>query len=42
VGRIDGMLNYYMHIPNPEELPDEVWAVKWQMLKEIRKLEAKK
>jgi hypothetical protein len=35
------MLQYYMHIPHPEDLPDEVWAGKYEILKHIRERESK-
>lgn len=36
------MLQYYLGIPNPEELSDEEWAAKFVQLKEIRKQEKNK
>lgn len=33
------MLQYYLHIPDPDLLSDEEWAAKIIQLKEIRKLE---
>ena len=38
----DAMLSYYMGIPNPEELSDEAWALKFKCLQEIRKKEARR
>lgn len=35
------MLQYYLGIADPGELPDEVWAQKFAQLKDIRQREAK-
>ena len=37
---IDTQLQYYLGIKCPEELPDEIWAQKFEMLREIRKQES--
>ena len=34
------MLRYYLHIPDPEQLEDEVWAEMYKQLEDIRKREA--
>jgi hypothetical protein len=33
------MLQYYLHIQQPEELSDEEWAAKFRLLEYIRKKE---
>lgn len=38
---IDGMLNYYMSIPDPDELSDEAYAEKFAVLEKIRTEERK-
>jgi hypothetical protein len=35
----DALLNYYMHIPEPERLPDDEWEEKLRLLHWIRKKE---
>lgn len=34
------MLQYYLHIPDPDSLPDQLWAEKIAQLADIRKKEA--
>ncbi|WP_286747853.1 hypothetical protein [Roseivirga sp. UBA1976] len=38
----DAQLQYYLHIPNPQELTDEEWSVNVAKLEWIRAEEAKK
>jgi hypothetical protein len=33
------MLQYYLHISHPEELPDDEWAAKFRLLEYIRNKE---
>lgn len=34
------LLQYYLHIPEPEKLSDETWALKIKQLEHIRKSES--
>jgi len=36
----DAQLRYYMHIPDPDSLTDEEWAMRFRELEYIRKKEA--
>jgi len=31
--KIDALISYFLHIPFPEELPDDVYAIKWAQVK---------
>lgn len=33
------LLQYYLHIAEPDKLPDDVWALKIKQLKHIREAE---
>lgn len=36
----NAQLRYYMHIPDPDSLSDEEWAMRYRELEYIRKKEA--
>jgi len=36
---INAQLSYYMHIPDPDSLSDDQWAMKFRELEWIRKKE---
>jgi hypothetical protein len=36
----NAMLMYYLHIPNPDSLSDEAWAMRLKELEYIRRKEA--
>ena len=31
--KINALISYYLHIPFPEDLENEVWAEKWAQIK---------
>jgi hypothetical protein len=37
----DCLLQYYLHVPNPETLSDEIWVSKLKILEHIRQSESK-
>jgi hypothetical protein len=39
---INACLRYYLHIPDPDSLSDEEWAMRYRELEWIRKKEGKK
>ena len=30
--KVDALISYYLHIPFPEDLDDETWAMKWAQI----------
>ncbi len=40
IGYVNTMLQYYLHIADPDSLSDELWAEKFAQLADIRKKEA--
>ncbi|KAB2918687.1 MAG: hypothetical protein F9K23_00690 [Bacteroidetes bacterium] len=42
IRKINGLLSYHLHIPHPEQLPDTVWADKWQQLLWVLEFEGKR